>query len=190
MFDKNARVKQYVVNVLMGGETDKIRPFTAFGQSIFPIYYKTLGTRISLFDSVKVIKSDQNDARYFPGNNKMYLGFEATTDQFLKSLLVHEATHAVSDMIRMPVNNDVGEVLAYVAQLQYYKATVGDIDVFVPGDESMNNILKLAGSIAWNILNGSTPTASDYNDLRTKIAAHPDYSEYAAYRADFEGLSA
>ncbi len=185
-----SEMKQFVISVLRSGETDKIKPFTAYGQTIFPIYYKTLAARLSLFDSIKVVKSGSGDVEYSPADNKMTIGFSPTHETHKKALVIHEATHAVCDMIKMPVNNDVGEVLAYVAQCQYYKANAGNYDLADPRDSDITEVLRLAGAIAWNILNGGTPSAGDYDALRVKIAAHADYSKYAAVSAGFNGLGA
>lgn len=185
-----SEIKQFVLSVLRSGGIDKIKPFTAYGQTIFPIYYKSLAARLGMFDSIKVVQSTGGNVEYTPADNKMVIGFAPTHETHKKALVIHEATHAVCDMIRMPVNNDVGEVLAYVAQCQYYKANAGNYDLADPGDPDITEVLRLAGAIAWNILNGGTPTANDFDALRLKIAAHADYSRYAAVSAGFNGIGA
>src|SRR5215203_5807182 len=173
-----SEIKDFVVRVLNSGDTDKIKPFTAYGHTIFPIYYKTLAARLSMFDSIEIVQSSGGEAKYRPASNKMFIGFGPTHETHKKALIIHEATHAVGDMIRMPVNNDVGEVLAYVAQCVYYKANAGNYDLYDPKDSDITEVLRLAGAIAWNILNGGTPSAGDFDALRVKIAAHDDYSRY------------
>jgi hypothetical protein len=185
-----SEIKQFVLSVLRSGGVDKIKPFTAYGQSIFPIYYKSLAARLSMFDSIQVVQTTDGNVEYIPADNKMIIGFPPTHEPHKKALVIHEATHAVCDMIKMPVNNDVGEVLAYVAQCQYYKANAGNIDLGDDRDSDITEVLRLAGAIAWNILNGGTPSAGDYDALRVKIAAHADYSQYAAVSAGFNGISA
>jgi hypothetical protein len=177
---------QIVINVLNGG-VDKIKPFTVGGQTIFPIYYKALAARMALSGSIEVKESSK--VKYDPKEDVMSLNFNrvGVGDYREKALIVHEATHAVCDMIRMPINNDLGEVMAYVAQCQYFIGNFGNPNYTDP-DSNMEAILTEATTIAQNIQSGGTPTAADYESLRAKIAVHKEYKKSAGFRAAFDGI--
>jgi hypothetical protein len=182
-------VKQLVKNVLFSGEVDKIKHFTVGGFTLAPCYYKGLAGYISMFDSPQVIYNSNYDgtAEYFPKSNRLYIGFQSTLYSENKGMIIHEATHAVCDMLGIQILRGDSEVLAYVAQCQYMRANFGDYRLEDSSDPIMDEIFKKAWAIATTIQNDNTPSESDYADLRQEISKHPYYSR-SAEPAAYDGI--
>lgn len=183
--------KNLVTTVLMNGGTAKIKHFTVGGFTIYPIYYQVLASRISLFDSVEVVYSQSyvNRARYIPGENKMIIGFQSTIPDLGKALVVHEATHAVCDMLKLSMKRGDSEAMAYIAQCQYWKANISNdrLEGNVIGDED-DLVFEAAWNIACAIQAGQSVPSTDYDKLQAALAANNSYKKHINERPAYDGI--
>ncbi|CAN5195131.1 hypothetical protein BH20ACI1_BH20ACI1_01080 [soil metagenome] len=181
-------LKQIVRNVLMTG-TSQIKDFTVSGQFLTAIYYQALAARMALFDSVKVEHKPtlNGKAEYISKNNTMYLGFTSTMEETNKAIIIHEATHAVCDMLKMNLMIADSEVMAYVAQCQYiYTKSNYRIE---GSTKSKDAIFAAAWSVAAMIQKGQTPSDADYLKVRQAVCSDSDYGlKSSAKVAAYDGL--
>jgi hypothetical protein len=179
--------KILVTNVLTNGETAKMKPFSVGGNTIYPIYYQVLATRMSSFDSVTVhYHSKYHDrAKYFPGSNKMFIGFQSTVPPEGRSLIIHEATHAICDMLRLSMTRADSESLGYIAQCLHYKTNFGNNPLSIEG---MEDVFAAASKIACAVHDGQTIPSADYDDLRNKLNENNTYKNCMNEISAYDGI--
>jgi len=184
-----ADVKTTIINVLMASDTQKIRSFSfggkGFGPAVFPILKTFIdsGTIKAEYDSSK-----SGMAEYDYGNNTLYLGFTEATSLTQKALIIHEATHAVYDMVSTKMSVADSESIAYIVQCQYARANHSDPSQRLMGNTAAKDkVFELAWAIAGKLLAGEKPSLSECNDMRNAVSQHPYYMGKAAADAGFNG---
>ena len=187
------QLSQLVKTVLMSGETKKIKMFTVSGQSLAAVFYQALAAKMSMFDSMTVEHNPAlgTQAEYDSKDNVMYLGFTSISydDTERKGVIIHEATHAVSDMTKMSISLADSEVMAYVAQCQFMLANSGDYGM-TGNTKTQTAIFAAAWTAARKIQNNVIPTEADYKAVRDAVCADDKYGMKALSQvADFNGLS-
>lgn len=184
------QLTQEVKNFLMGGRTSKIKMFTVSGQNLIAVFYQALAAQISLFDSITVEYdgSLQGKAEYLSKSNTLRLGFTSIQEEEHQGMIIHEATHAVSDMLKMNMMLADSEVMAYVAQCQYMLANHGDYGM-TGKTKSKTAIFAAAWTVARKIQNGTNPSDNDYAAVRKAVCDDDEYGiKSSSQLANFDGL--
>lgn len=184
-------VETMVVNILTGSEVQKINSFTFFGKHF------TVGTFTqikSLIEAgfIKAVydESKAGMAEYDYGNNTLYLGFTSTTELTKKALVVHEAVHAVYDMVKMKMSVADSESIAYIVQCQYARANnPNSSERLTSPNKAKDKVFEVGWMIAGKLLgqDSSALTDNDYKAMREAVSQHPFYAAKAAGDAGFNG---
>lgn len=184
-----ADIKTTVMDVLAGSDTQKIKSFSFGGKGFTPMVFPILkdmiksGTISVVYDSSK-----SGMAEYDYGNNTLYLGFTEASSLTRKALILHEATHAVYDMVKQKMSVADSESIAYIVQCQYARANNPDPSQRLTGNtDAKDKVFELGWAIAGKLLAGEKPTLSEYNDMREAVSRHPYYMGKAAADAGFNG---
>ena len=179
--------KRLVTNILTSGETAKMKPFSVGGNMIQPVHYQTLAIRMLFFDSVTVHYHSkyQDRAKYFPSEDKMFIGFQSIIPMEGKSLIIHEATHAVCDMMSMSMTRADSESLGYIAQCLHYRTNFGNYPLSIEG---MEEVFAAAWKIACAVHDGQTPPSADYDDLRNKLNENGSYKNCMNEMSAYDGI--
>jgi hypothetical protein len=118
----------------------------------------------------------------------LLLGFKATTELSKKALVVHEAVHAVYDMVKMKMSVADSESIAYLVQCQYARANnPNPEDRLFSTNKAKDKVFEIGWAIAGRILEGYSPSIDDCNRMRDAVSMHPFYSAKAAGDAGFNG---
>lgn len=115
-------------------------------------------------------------------------------DMLAKSLIIHEATHAMQDRHGMQMSTVVAEVAAYIAQGFYLAAKGLDTDrvsELTMLDGVSNSLIQNGFGIAHGLMNEPggyqvDPAAQQF--LADELRAHPDYRAHAARIVQFNGI--
>ncbi|HEY8560960.1 MAG TPA: hypothetical protein VIL74_11355 [Pyrinomonadaceae bacterium] len=186
-------VETTVVNILAGPEIQKINSFTFYGKHFTAM---TFGNIKSLVESgfIKVAYDEKlnGQAAYDYGNNTLYLGFKNTTELTKKALVVHEAVHAVYDMVKMKMSVADSEAIAYIVQCQYARANSNSSDPndrLFSSNKANDKVFEVGWRIAGKLLgkDSSPLTDSDYAAMREAVSQHTFYAGKAAGSAGFNG---
>lgn len=180
--------KTLVTTILSSEKTAKMKPFSVGGTTIYPVFYKMLATQMLFFDSVIVeYHSTYQDrgAKYFTKTNKMIIGFQSIVPSEGKSLIVHEATHAVCDMLGKPMSRADSESLGYIAQCLHYRTNFGNYPLSMDG---MEDVFAAAWKIACAVYDGKTAPSSDYDDLRNKLNSNDTYKNCMNEISNYDGV--
>jgi hypothetical protein len=181
---------ELVKNVLMSGETKKIKMFTVNGQTLAANFYQALAAQMSLFDSMTVEydQSLQGKAEYLSKTNTMRLGFSSIQYDEQRGMIIHEATHAVCDMLKMSMTIADSETMAYVAQCQFMLANRGDYPLTGTTPEK-TALFAAAWTVAKRIQNGEILNNSDYSLVRQAVSQVKKYGiKSLANHAGYDGL--
>jgi hypothetical protein len=193
-----------VTNVLWNEATGKIKTFFVGGNMLSASYYRALAARMGMFGNISVVYSPnmkQSSAEYVSSNtyvssnndvlegNKMYLRFKEANTVPRKALIIHESTHAVSDMLRMTMSKAESEMMAYIAQCQYAKATnhPGPLES-ESNDPLQQAVLDIAWGIAETLQSGGSPSTADYSKLYSAVCQHPFYTKNPQSKAAYDGI--
>jgi hypothetical protein len=178
---------QMVKNVLLSSQVDKIKPFSIGGFTLSPCYYRGLAGFMMLGSPTVVYDyTYSGEAEYRPGSNKLIIGFESIGYNENRGIIIHEATHAVCDMLKIKMIRGDAEAMAYIAQCQFMRANFGDWGLTDP-DPIINEIFRKAWILGNMILDGETPSVFDYANLVQTISTHSDYSR-AFQMANYKGI--
>lgn len=186
-------VQTTVANILTGPEIQKINSFTFYGKHFTPISFGNIKNMIEAgFIKVEHDEKKVGMAEYDYGTNTMYLGFKATTELTKKALVVHEAVHAIYDLVKMKMSVADSEAIAYIVQCQYARANSASSD---PGDrlfsadKKKDKVFEVGWRIAGKLLgkDSSPLTDDDYREMREAVSQHPFYAAKAAGSAGFNG---
>jgi len=128
-------------------------------------------------------------ATYRYTHNTLFAGFKATAGiADREALLVHECTHAASDIAGKKMLVKESEAAAYIAQCLYFyykneKAIkAGATPTF------KNNILKSTWSIAMKAVGNSSLSAADVKPLMDAISKHPLYLKRHSAKVIYDGI--
>lgn len=184
-----ADIKSTITGVLRGSDTQKIRSFAFNGKGFAPGVFPILADMID-GGSIKAEhdSSKSGMAEYDYGTNTLYLGFNEATSLTRKALILHEATHAVYDMVSTKMSVADSESIAYIVQCQYARANNSDPSQRLTGNTpEKDKVFELAWEIAGKLLGGTKPSQTDYNSLVDAVSKHPYYMGKAAADAGFNG---
>jgi len=129
-----------------------------------------------------------DNAEYRHNGNTMLIGFQAASSTFRKSVIVHEAAHAVLDQRAKPQLVLVAEALAFVAQCVYYRMLRND-HVREVSYAPTANVLTLAGNIAIDVLAHKAITKPALDALYAAIPKVPTYANPLAMYV-YNGMAA
>lgn len=184
-------VEQTVANILGSSEIQKVKTFTFFGKTF------TSGTFLNIKNLLEsgYIKAAFDEkksgmAEYDYATNTLYLGFKTTTELTKKALVVHEAVHAVYDMVKMKMSVADSESIAYIVQCQYARANNPDPSQrLMSSDPAKDKVFEVGWRIAGKLLGQDSTglTDQDYKDMRDAVSKHPFYAGKSAGDAGFNG---
>ena len=124
-----------------------------------------------------------DSAAYFHIPNRFELGFTEATTTLRKSVVVHEATHAVCDKRARPMTVEEGEAVGHIAQCLFYRKATGrhihEI-TYVPTAD----VLMVAGNIAIDIMKGDGVKEAPLKELYKKIDKLPTTTKGAYFFYD------
>jgi hypothetical protein len=184
-------IQTMVVNILGSSEAKKINSFTFYGKHF------TVTTFANIKDLVEqgLIKVEHDAtqsgrAEYDYGTNTLYFGFTSTTELSKKALVVHEAVHAVYDLVKMKMSVADSESIAYIVQCQYARANNPNPDERLTSpNKAKDKVFEIGWRIAGKLLgqDSSQLTDDDYRSMREAVSQHPLYAAKAAGDAGFNG---
>lgn len=183
--DPSETTRQTVIKTL---KSVVIKPFVMDGKPMSSADLHQVADAVSLRQIEVVYAPGLNDnAEYHHNTNAMYLGFQTAASAFLKSVVVHEATHAVLDQRGRPQTVLQAEALAFIAQCVYYRQLRGSHIHEVSYGPSAT-VLMLAGNIAIDVFAGKGVTYSALKALYEAIPKVPTYAQpYSIY--NYNGLA-
>jgi hypothetical protein len=186
-------VETTVANILTGSEIQKINSFTFYGKHFTPTTFANIKSMIEA-GFIKVVHDEKKVgmAEYDYASNTMYLGFKTTSELTKKALVVHEAVHAVYDMVKMKMSVADSESIAYIVQCQYARANSASSDPndrLFSSDKKKDKVFEIGWRIAGKLLgkDSSPLTDEDYRAMREAVSEHPYYAAKAAGDAGFNG---
>jgi hypothetical protein len=100
------------------------------------------------------------------------------------ALVLHEASHAVSDLRRITIRGATEEAVAFVAQAMFLLHH-GEGPAGIPG---MAELSGSAREIAKLRLRSAPVPEQRWNELERAIGAHPNYSRIASSMIAFDGI--
>lgn len=185
--------RDMVVNFLTGQDIYTIKPFKMDSVQMHPIMFSTLLPNI-LVGKIKV--KFASGAAYDSGSDTLEFGFTTATSLSQKALILHEATHAVLDVIMAPgMKIADSEAMAYIVQCQYARANntvagarLGASDTTTADGKAEDKVFSTAWKIAGKILNNNAPTNGDYRRLKKAISKAPKYRTTYNDAANWDGL--
>ncbi len=184
--------KLAIASVLIGPELSKIKPFTIKGHVTAANFFATVVAKMQLgYIDAKSLTGSGGKAYYNSTEGCFYLDLDGGLTLAKKALIVHEATHALSDIVWKIMDIGTSESIAYVAQCQFARANNPDPDpeVRLYGDTAAEDkVFECGWHIAGKLLAGDTPTESDYKNLYDAVDNHPYYKGQAAKPAGYDGV--
>jgi hypothetical protein len=149
--------------------------------------YQTIAGRVNDFKiDVAIDTSISVAALYDPSGNvfKVSRGLEHRFED--RCLIVHEATHAVCDLLGKPLNALFSEMVAFVAEARFSRLLKRGPKM--TGDSDAAKVYELADDIAQELSKGRKPKDDTYSDFGLKIQAHPDYSDFTYGMHEYNGV--
>ncbi len=182
--------RDMVTNVVNSPDVYKIKHFQMDLVHFHPAMFVNLVNLIAM-DKVHVkFAALSGEAGYESGSNTLEFGFTSATTLSEKALVLHEATHALLDIIIAP-GMKVGdsEAMAYIVQCQYARANHTVAGERLLGDGTKEDkVFKIAWAIAGKILKDKTPKAKEYERLKKAVSKHPDYKDTYDDDAGWDGV--
>lgn len=185
--------RDMVVNFLSGQDIYTIKSFQMDSVHMVPVFFSTLPPLI-LTGEIKV--KFASVAAYNSGSDTLEFGFTTASSLSQKALILHEATHAVLDVIMAPgMKIADSEAMAYIVQCQYARANntvagarLGASDTSTADGKAEDKVFKIAWSIAGKILKNKSPKNGDYQKLKKAISKAPKYRTTYNDTANWDGL--
>lgn len=180
-------IKQSVVEVLQRQEVSNI-DFTLFGVNVLGAWYHELSHKLTSGRlSVARVRSMPEDRTgdYFPSSDLLVFRNNQPGFRRWRSFVVHESTHAVLDLKRIPVMKIDSELFAYSAQFIFLRKSR-----YPFSERPFRNpsISVPALALADALLSGGPMPSRLITDLRSAIASHPRYSSYGSDMALSNGI--
>ncbi|MEP7366675.1 MAG: hypothetical protein ABI972_25745 [Acidobacteriota bacterium] len=124
-----------------------------------------------------------NSAAYFHIPNRFELGFTEASTTLQKSVIVHEATHAICDKRARAMPVEEGEAAGHIAQCLFYRKATGRHihEITYPPTAA---VLMVAGNIAIDIMNGDGVKEAPLKQLYEKIDKLPTTTKGAFFFYD------
>lgn len=98
-----------------------------------------------------------------------------------RSLVIHEATHAICDLLNKPMNAFFGELVAFVAEGIFCRKTMGH-------PKLSTKVYELAYQIGDDIVSGRTPDNKVIDDLSVNLRADKTYGKYTHGTTHYDGI--
>jgi outer membrane protein OmpA-like peptidoglycan-associated protein len=134
---------------------------------------------------------DPNRATYDPGADTITTQNAPTPpDAFARSLLVHEATHAIKDMEHVTITALGNEAAAYIAQATYLLLSAATAQV-PPGNDHIRTAIRLAKKFNLDTAPGAGIRIKydDIIDLVRKLNKNKAYQQDQARLSTANGIS-
>ncbi len=182
-----------VVNFLSGQDVYKIKFFKMDSVHLHPVLFLNLPSLI-LLGKIKV--KFASGSFYYSGSDTLEFSFTTASSLTQKALIMHEATHAVLDVMTAPgMKIADSEAMAYIVQCQYARANntvagarLGASDTSTADGKAEDKVFKIAWTIAGKILKNKTPKNGDYQKLKKAISKAPKYRTTYNDTANWDGL--
>jgi hypothetical protein len=185
-------VKDMVVNLLSGADVYKVKYFKMGSIHLHPVLFTQLLVLIQ-FDKVKFkFVAAASGGVYESGSNTFEFGYTTASTLPQKALILHEATHALLDIMIAPgMKVADSEAMAYIVQCQYAQA-----NNTVPGTrlvgrrvgDPQDRVFSAAWKIAKKILANRQPKDADYNKLKKAISKEPKYRSNFRDPVNWDGI--
>lgn len=187
--DKNDQAKTAVVNVLRSSDIFVIKPFIIGAHYFHPLMLNLMSINVAI--GIVQVRFDPtlNEGAKYNTNNKLSVGFTSAHGVARKALIVHEATHAVFDMLEATMIIAEIESIAHLVQFQYLRArSLKHRTRPKDTNDAKDKLYKVAWDLAGTLLSGKTPTQKEYLDLQDAVSKHPDYASIATIKVNFDGI--
>lgn len=187
-----ATASTMVTSVLMSYETLCIKPFSVNGTYFDPVDLQKIGQKIQAgyYPAVKY-NSKLTHSYYHSSNNELWFKFFSAPSVMERSMVIHEATHAVCDMNSAKMTIAESEAMAYIVQSQFaYANNPYPKQRYLQGGTwQSDRVFQIAWTLAKKLIeSGQTITASEVSTLKNAIAGNPTYAASAANSAGYNGL--
>lgn len=150
-------------------------------------HYHKVGQRVNDYKiDVVVDTSIKVAALYEPKANEFRLSRPLENTFADKSLIVHEATHAVCDLIGQPLNALFSEMVAFVAEARYSRLVKSAAKM--TGKSDAAQVYEVADKITQDLSRGRRPHNDLYENFGLKIQAHPEYSDFTYGMHTYNGI--
>ena len=117
-----------------------------------------------------------------PQQNSLILSRGLTQSLSDRSLVIHEATHAVCDMRKLGTTNALfSELLAFVAEAIFFRKRTG-------AAKNSSKAYQAADKVAAKLLKGDKPGAGDMDDLALHVRSDPDYGDFTRADVQYNGI--
>lgn len=169
-------IRTELANLLKGQAVGKMKAFSLSGQALNGKVYNVLGEAIEkgVFNVSDAGNTDGAGAVYDTGTNTFEFKWSVLDRLTRRALAVHEATHAITDLLKTEIKILDGEGLAYVFQCQYAQQFANPGERLMSTTASKDKVFEVAWDIA-TTLRASYPNHSQIQELRKAIKAHPNY---------------
>ena len=180
--DPSENTRQSVLKVLDGSQTAFVN-FTIHGLGIHAFNFAQIYAHIASRD-IEVLwdPAEGDGANYNVKTDRMTLGFQWADTVRRRSIVVHEAIHAILDLRATPITTVKSEAAAFVGQGLYVRHVTGKAPV-----ETNFQLLPTraaADAIAVEIIAGRSPGEYQLKFLYDMIAAIP----FAPYNQPYSTL--
>lgn len=188
--DPHDTTQRAVQRVLRDAHVDNIR-FTLGDDSFTPQDFHAVASRFETrFLRAFHDPSQGDNAQYFHANDgdrsrgTMLVGFLEASGSFQKSVVIHEATHAVCDARATLMITDRAEAIAHLAQALYYRSSTGhNLSV---GNAQTTDVLSHCGNIAVRMKMDATTVVreEDHDRLIELVRRLPSVNTNAGFFYD------
>lgn len=181
-----------VTNVILGYSVLRLKPFSVNGTSFDPFDLTRLAFKMMAGSKPTVKTNTTISFNYYnPAANELWFKFNQASNVMEKSIVIHEATHAVCDMNSAKMTVADSEAMAYIVQCQY--ASLNNPypnERYLKGNtDKSDRVFQIAWVLGEKAALSTQPiTASDIDALKQAIAANPTYAAEAANDANYNGI--
>lgn len=182
--------QEVVTKVLNSPAALSIKTFFVGGNMITGSFYQALAAQMSMFECLNVLHYPNlkgASAMYDSGSNALLLRFKQPGSPTETSLIIHEATHAICDMLQMNISVMESEMMAYIAQCQFYRGLRQPSRLWSQ-DAKKDAVFEFATNIAEALQAGTTPSSQDFESLRQAVTKHPYYKNSYGKSANYDGI--
>ena len=130
----------------------------------------------------------QGQAKYLPGDNKLWLSDRRVDNRITKITIVHEAVHAYFDYRRAGGYRLEEEAACFVAERVF--ADNADIAFSVAGDAILTAALRLVRRLNLSDTPGAHVTSDDYRELLGALRRDAHYGPLRHDRVHNDGIPA
>jgi hypothetical protein len=183
-------MKNMVITLLSQTEVSKIK-FSFGSMSVDSKSFQQVKAKVSS-GKIKIAynaKLGPKVAKYRYTHNTLFVGFKTTgKNADREALLVHECTHAASDIAGKKTLLTHSEAAAYIAQCLYFyykneaKIKKGAKPTFAQA------VLREAWKVAMKAVSNSTLSNSDVQPLFKAIAKNPTYMKRHSQQVGYDGV--